>query len=56
MKRREIMENDIACEDFYCDDESVTMNAIHNSEYTDDDLFTFSEKYEPIFEKYTNKE
>ena len=50
------MENDIACEDFYVDDETIVIATISDSEYTDEDLFTFSEEYDPIYKKYQKQE
>jgi hypothetical protein len=51
------MENDIACEDFYHDDdETNVIEAISDSGYSDEDLFTFSDKYNPIYEKYQKQE
>lgn len=46
------MENEIACEDFYIDEEQEIVNLINNSEYTDDELFTFSDGYDPLYKKY----
>lgn len=50
------MENDIACEDFYMDDENSVIEAISDSEYSDEDLFTFSDEYNPIYKKYQKQE
>ena len=50
------MENDIACEDFYVDDETIIIATISDSKYTDEDLFTFSDEYNPIYTKYQKQE
>lgn len=41
------MENDLACEDYY---ESTEIDECE--EYTIEDFFTFSETFDPLYEKY----
>jgi len=42
------MENDLSCEDYYVSE----MEPVAHDVYTIDDLFTFENEFDPIYQKY----